>query len=698
MQPAEMPHKDSRSARWSDDTLQPIEVKRSKRDSAIYASNNNSSPTSSPDTTKSKRQRVKEIGHEAKVKTKRLLSRHHAPEHVQAEDDDGEYDDPYENIQDNPAFDPSQLVSKKKWTVEATADRALGSIVAGAKAIAHPTDAAKRKAASKVAVEDRPYLSREADLEFLNAHADLDTAKSHDNPGSSNTEEVRQGKDNVEALEELRRSRKVAWTTSHHMRRLLVVPKREIDTPKKDQFRVRDERSGREKFDWQSYYSALNKHALQNFASNSMGHIDFAGQSPFDPEVMIGQLERFLIASAPWQTWFSSIRQIYRWEDPGKTKRWFALWCFIWYLDYVVSFTLAYAAFIVLQNRFRPKNVASLRESYNRTRDRGTAAFKFNELISQHGNDKWFDPAMQEIGPKVQTQLDDAASFLEILNNFYDWRAPDKTWATLFWFLCAIILGSTTSTQNSMKIIWMFCILEFFLGFWVGSHYPEYRHVVNSLRWIFWDIPDDNEWSMMYLRSKAQDTRASLIEKQVHKRHDDGVFDAMTGALDMPKETHTEVVDSDTDSDDDAASYTTADSATSILGGLDILSFRSHTHHGMRGQLIMFSDGLRYERKGKEQWRRLWIELVEIQKSETNIALGLPRMDGLVLIFTDGTEVRLDRIAGRDRAFNCIIGFSGLSYQVLSTSAKDETRERAKEMMDGSLGVRDNLGVGADQS
>ena len=658
-----------------------------KRDSG-FSTVDTTNPPQTDVEVKTTREKVRSFRHDAKTKAKLLLRRHRAePDKVHAEDDG--YDNPYEGINDDPAFEPSQLVSHKRKGADGVAERALENIVAGAKAIVSPRRAAQRKAASKVTVEDKPYISREADLEFLEAHDNLEEARLRRHSRNSSDsgdadDDVEQKQKAVETLEELRRSRKVAWTTSRHIRRVLAVPTRDIPPPCKQDFYVRDDATGKQTLDWKSWLSALNKHALQSFANNSLGHVDFASQPPFDRNAMTLYTERILIASAPWQSWFSSLRQLYRWEDPARSARWFAVWAIICWLDYVISFSLSYVLFLVLENKFRSKKVEALRESYDRTREQGAAAYKFNELISKHGSDKWLDPVVEELGPTVQSMVGDLASYLEVLNNFYEWSVPSKTWATLFWMLCAILLGSLTSSQYSMKIVWMFCILYFFIGFWVASHYPQYRHVVNSLEWVLWDIPDNGEEAMMYLRSKAQVTRARLIELEVQKRHDRELGSANTsayaGRVGASHGTGTApVVDLDSDSE---GGYTTADSSTSILGGLDILSFECHTR-AMRGDLIIFSNGLRYVRMGKERWRYSWTELVEMRKSESNISPGLPKSVGIVLAFTDGSEINLNTVKRRDRAFNCIIGFSGLRFQIIQPAAGPECQSNVMDMKEG---------------
>jgi len=55
----------------------------------------------------------------------------------------------------------------------------------------------------------------------------------------------------------------------------------------------------------------------------------------------------------------------------------------------------------------------------------------------------------------------------------------------------------------------------------------------------------------------------------------------------------------------------------------------------------------------------------------------------MILIFTDGTEVKLDSVKFRERAFNCIIGFSGLRFQVVLPSATSDLPSIMKDMQTG---------------
>ncbi|TIA72814.1 hypothetical protein D6C83_00795 [Aureobasidium pullulans] len=365
----------------------------------------------SPQRALSTREKVKSLGRETKAKTKNLL---HLNKHSltrEEEATEGQEDDPYGDIRHDPAFDPSQLVTQKP----SLSTRIAGGFTNGVKIIIHPQDAAKKLAASKAAVQDRPYLSEEADKEFLDAHDSLSRAKTSASRSnkSGDHEAVDDQRERVKKIEALRQSRKVAWTTSRHFRRALVFPKRDFPPPAKEDFYYVDEKTGTRRLDYIAWMQARQQNSMKSFAVNRLGHVDYTGQPPFDRDTTSRFVERILIASAPWQTFFLSLRSLYLWEDPARTKKWLAIWLFVWYMDYCVCFVLAYSAVAVLRNRFQHKQVEEMREQYQSALQKGSSAYKFSALLQQHGSD-WVDPVLESAGPKIQLHLGDFADLLEL--------------------------------------------------------------------------------------------------------------------------------------------------------------------------------------------------------------------------------------------------------------------------------------------
>ncbi|PSK36710.1 hypothetical protein B9Z65_1893 [Elsinoe australis] len=683
------------------------------------------------------RKKLVELKEETKQKSKRLM---HALKPKHNREEDSATIDATHDFEESPAFDPSQLYPNQNMSVGGATDRVLGQVLATGKAIVSPKHAAKKKAAAKVAVQERPYLSQQADNDYVKAQADLTNAMSSNATSEDDHEQINAHKDRVQYLEDIRDARKVAWTTSRHVQRVAVVANQAPPPPDRADFYVRQGGPDHQTFDWQSYYHARGRYKFKKFAIESMGEIDVRPQEPFNKEVCIKYLERILIASAPWQAWFLSVRSIYRWENPRKTLKWAGIWFLIWYLDYVMTFVLGWMAFIVLENRFRKKRAKALEESLTRARDHGHTAFRFNELIHRHGPGEWYDPLIRELGPLAQMQLADLADFLEILANFYDWKDPFRTWGTLFWYACAFLVGVLTPTGYSWKIITMFALLAFFLSRPIASRHPQYRHAVNALKWIFWDIPTDAEWSFMYLRKKAQAMRENVIEQRVEEDYQDQE-DTYYPTADNSHNPRISISTAPIDSDSDADSFTTAistNSSTTPLSSLTQLdtsqplqSF-STRYKTLPCRLLILPSGLTLRRTAPSPtplFHIPWTSLRELRKFNSSTLSHLTTTSGIELVITttlpnpptqnphssnpelpdrhgatfasdsgahrgslhDTVDahlmnepvlqtIKLETLRNRDRAFNLILGFSGLKFQVLPpvTPSKEVKRERKK--------------------
>ena len=192
----------------------------------------------------------------AKSKTKRLLK----VDAATAVDFEEDYS--LNDLKDNPAFAPSHLTKKRRLRPVKTADKTLKTFHSIGNAIIHPKDAIKSKAtkttANQLSKADRPYLSQKADLEYLQAHDNLKRAESiHSSKRGTSDEEqndsVGNHRENVRKLEAHRESLRAAWTTSRHVRRVRVVPKRHIDFPDNEFFVERDNNGNIAHYDWMKW-------------------------------------------------------------------------------------------------------------------------------------------------------------------------------------------------------------------------------------------------------------------------------------------------------------------------------------------------------------------------------------------------------------------------------------------------------------
>lgn len=183
------------------------------------------------------------------------------------------------------------------------------------------------------------------------------------------------------------------------------------------------------------------------------------------------------------------------------------------------------------------------------------------------------------------------------------------------------------------------------------------------------------EWSFEYLRRRAQISREEIIKRKVEESHLHEIENPRIGVyagqtFTAPKIT-LEVTPADDDhpdnDDDDDASWHSADSSSSVLDGSDVIAFRARSEKHT-GRFVVYANGVRFVRSinKHELWRRTFLELAEMRKLSSSAALRvIPKsLEQLELVFTDGTSVVLEDMKDRDEAFNTIIGFSALQWQV----------------------------------
>lgn len=588
------------------------------------------------------------------------------------------------SIMGDPAFNPGAVESQRKRSKREGAKAALGSVGSLATSLASPKDAVKNKVtrttAGKLSKAERPYLSHDANVDFLQAHNNLSRAQSllslrHATSDDDQDEFFGGYRDRIEELEAHRESLRVGYTTSRHVKRVRVIPKRHLDFPKREAFCKASANGGApRKYDWLKWIGYVIVWYTQDFSAQ---YIDDFDELPFDVDSIRLHLERIVIASAPWQAWAMDVRSVYRWEQPCTTAKWFAIYVALWYTDHIVGFFYAYILYMVIKHRFFPKSIDSLRASMHRAHDRNQSAHRFGELIDKHGNENWLEPLMKDMGPYIQLQLGDIANMLEVFANFYHWLSPQKTAATLWFFASCLAVSLCCDMAFCVKVTGFIAGGSFFLCWPIASHHPKYRYLVSPFKWVLWDIPTDAEWSFLYLRRRAQISREHLIQGKVDKVHslEDanpriGVYADQT--IGVPKvsldldDTDNEANETDAEVEDEE-SWHSADSSSSVLDETDILSFRARSGR-TTGRLVIYTNGIRFVRsfKKKEIWRRSFLEIAEMRKIEGSAVSRVIMMalEQLELTFIDGSSVLLGAMKDRDEAVNTIIGFSALQWQV----------------------------------
>lgn len=623
-----------------------------------------------------KQSRLSKIGSKIKSKTKHSIAR--TVGHIL--DDDRYEDDSVANTLENAAFQPAS-VETPVVSGNGPLDKAKSAARSTGSFLSHPRKTvqakAKQIAAGKISSVHQSQSLPLQNSSLLQAHDDyhdIDSQSSDVNPLETNASDGAGGtsKFNQEAhlkdLELQQESMQVAWVTQR-IGRVKAVASRVIDYPDRKDFYFKG-KDGKQKFDLLRWIGVLALWYTQDFTSQ---YVDDFETPPFDVATTRKHVERLVMATAPWQVWAMDVRSIYRWDNPKRTGRWFVLWMFIWYFEYMGSFFWASIIFYTIRSKLNPSPLRHLRASIQRSTDREKAASEFGEFINRHGGDDWIDPLIQRLGPVLQLQLNDLADFVEITANFYSWRSPRYTLATLLLFTSCLAIALLTELRYAMKIFWFLCGGGFFLCWPIASLYPQYRLLVSPLRWMLWDIPTQAEWSMNYLNQQCEQSRNIMIDQKLHEKHDE---DHLQYDLE-----HTSYDLSETSSSTSTSTFhSTQSTTTSPSITTPFLTYRC-LYNTTPGRLQIRPSSLAFisSIKRRQRWEINYTSIREMRKYHLNQKTQLSSVEKhsfakhsgeegvLEIEVGDGTVYGLDLEGERDAVFNYVLGFSGTRWWSLQS-------------------------------
>lgn len=580
-------------------------------------------------------------------------------------------------VEQDPAFNPDQTLSNSPPNVKRTSianvkDLAKDTVAATMHPVSTTRSALKGKAAKKIARAQRPFLTSEDDRELLQAHDDLATSTSHSVDDRSSleaeTNSLKEKRDRVEAIESHRESLRTAWAVGRHVDRVRVV-NHNIPFPHRETFQTKD-LGGHVTFHWGEYLGKVcglriyemrplkyNQLALYYTRGFTAQYIDDFDELPFDIETLSRTVERLIIASAPWQAYCIDLRQLYRWEDPRRTGAWFVVWIFLWQLQRIGAFLYAYIVFVILKERLYPSSIQHVRSSLDRAIDRAQKAYSWSEFVDKHGSRDWIEPLLEDVGPQLQLQLGDLTDFLEVLSNFYNWKRPKQTAASVFFYFCCFMVSMFADMEFCLRIVYFICIFMFFLCWPISSRCPKYRFLMDPFKWIYWDIPTHAELSLQVLEK-----RAYLQQMEV-----DHTISKKAGAWGRIEERSSAANPLSTD-----GHVESLDPAASDLVQ-EVFKFRVWDE-GKPSNLLISRKSVSLRRMRTVAWVVHYQRLVELRKEEEKAATTSQAMTMgharyslcLECSSEDGgvTQRRFDVSHDqRDEIFNVIIGWSGLHWK-----------------------------------
>lgn len=100
-------------------------------------------------------------------------------------------------------------------------------------------------------------------------------------------------------------------------------------------------------------------------------------------------------------------------------------------------------------------------------------------------------------------QLADMANFFEGIRNFYEWRKPTRTGATVAMLACVVSACALIPTWFLVKASTLSAGFSFFGLFPLAVNFPDYRLLVSPTKRLFWNIPTHAEWAIKYIQAEG---------------------------------------------------------------------------------------------------------------------------------------------------------------------------------------------------
>lgn len=211
----------------------------------------------------------------AKKKAKRLIKIAEGSSLSEDNEEDQFLDAVVEEINQSAAFDADKVLNASGLGNVSRKQRTKNILQGTAGAITHPIASIKSKATRKTAeklAKSRPYLSNQADLDFLEAHDNLNQAKDAQNTSDDedamedNLNNINHYEKKFHTIERSREEMRVAWVTGRHVHRVRVVDKIPPPFPS-DEYFERPNDQGSTEFKWGKWIGYVSMHPLKSLLS-----------------------------------------------------------------------------------------------------------------------------------------------------------------------------------------------------------------------------------------------------------------------------------------------------------------------------------------------------------------------------------------------------------------------------------------------
>lgn len=456
--------------------------------------------------TVSKLDRVKFLTQQVKQSARERLQHGHEQTTTMTQED---------GILDDAAFDPQRILQTEPPPKYSLLERFSTGAKHFGRGVKNPKAASRnnytRCAAAKIA--NHPHdLGIAYDNELLEADDALTHATEQRNgitkdgaadfidTSKASNVDVDNAQQRVDRAQQQRQDLQIGWILGRQVIRARVVQPM-ASKPDRAQFLVESDQPDQPPHvQWDRYLGHLALWYTNPFTAH---RIDDYEEPPFDLRELTMAFERLAAVTTPWQTWFSRVRDVYRWEDPRHTMMVMLTYWILWYFQHIATFAIGFVIYTTIRERYYQTSVQTVRERVNRSRNKEEKVRAWGELIQRYGEHDWIEPFFDEAGPHVQMQMADLSMYLERLLNLYRWERPPQTRLTLIGISCCFLFCLLTSMELCVRMVWFVAGCYFFFACPIATNYPKYRHVVSPWNWIVWGIPDMAELAISQLQEKT---------------------------------------------------------------------------------------------------------------------------------------------------------------------------------------------------
>ncbi|KAF3935293.1 hypothetical protein ABW19_dt0205535 [Dactylella cylindrospora] len=335
----------------------------------------------------------------------------------------------------------------------------------------------------------------------LTAHDVHHLSTLHKHPYTANGTLLSEHAQKVQELKFIRRKLEVNWVSTRHIKSAYIIRRRDFPFPTLPYPSVTTPTGTISFHEWMGYFGGLLLYATQSVTPRYASPWEEVPRC--DRKVLMRNVERAAVALVPVYEWMVDLREVYRWEDHGRTARWVVGCAVLWGWGYLGCFLYAYLISTTLRNLQNQNSIERLKSDIYKLHTRQRKVQRFIKSLQRHGLETWLDTLPEAFTSLLQVFFGDVADIAEMARNFQTWTNPYQTIYTLVLFFTNLLITLLLPSSDIIRLYTLLFSLYFFTSLPLASRFPQYRRAVNPIYWTLWGIPTSAELAFQEFNEDA---------------------------------------------------------------------------------------------------------------------------------------------------------------------------------------------------